>query len=91
MHTTFQEDTMTATPHAYKELAHRANDGVEVGLFWQTDADRLVLVVDDSRSGDLFELEVSSTEALDAFEHPYAYAAHRGVEYAAGIRIPVHA
>jgi len=91
MNTTFQEDTMTATPHAYKELAHRANDGVDVGLFWQTDADRLVLVVDDSRSGDLFELEVSSTEALDAFEHPYAYAAHRGVEYAAGLRTPVYA
>ena len=91
MQTTFQEDTMTATPHGYKELAHRAADGVEVGLYWQTDTDRLVLVVDDSRSGDLFELEVSAAEALDAFEHPYAYAAHRGVEYAAGLRTPVHA
>jgi murein DD-endopeptidase MepM/ murein hydrolase activator NlpD len=82
---------MTATPHAYEELAHRAADGVEVALFWQTDADRLVLVVDDSRSGDLFELEVSSAEALDAFEHPYAYAAHRGVDYAAGLRTAVYA
>ena len=82
---------MNAASSIYRELAFRANDGVEVGLFWQTDADRLVLVVDDSRSGDLFELEVSSTEALDAFEHPYAYAAHRGVEYAAGLRTPVYA
>lgn len=82
---------MTAAPYAYKELAHRANDGVDVGLFWHTDGDRLVLVVDDARSGDLFELEVSAAEALDAFEHPYAYAAHRGVEYAAGLRTPVYA
>ena len=91
MQTTTPEDTMTPTPDAYRELAYRANDGVEVGLFWHTAGDRLVLVVDDSRSGDLFELEVSSTEALDAFEHPYAYAAHRGVEYVAGLRTPVYA
>jgi hypothetical protein len=90
MHTT-EEDTMNAAPHAYRELAHRANDGVEVGLFWHIDADRLVLVVDDARSGDLFELEVAASEALDAFEHPYAYAARRGVEYAAGLRTPVYA
>ena len=88
---TTQEDAMNAAPHAYRELAHRANDGVEVGLFWHTTADRLVLVVDDARSGDLFELVVSAAEALDAFEHPYAYAAHRGVEYAAGLRTPVYA
>ena len=86
-----EETTMTATPHTYSELAHRANDGVEVGLFWHRDADRLVLVVDDARSGDLFQLEVSADEALDAFEHPYAYAAHRGIEYASGLRTPVYA
>jgi hypothetical protein len=82
---------MIATPHTFRELAYRANDGVEVGLFWNTTDDRLVVVVDDSRSGDLFELHVSPAEALDAFEHPYAYAAHRGVEYAAGLRTPVYA
>ena len=91
MQITRQEDTMNAASSIYRELAFRANDGVEVGLFWNTVTDRLVVVVDDSRSGDLFELEVSAAEALDAFEHPYAYAAHRGVEYAAGLRTPVYA
>jgi hypothetical protein len=91
MQTTPEESTMTAAPSPYRELAFRANDGVEVGLYWSSDDDRLVLVVDDARSGDLFELRVSAAEALDAFEHPYAYAAHRGVEYAAGLRTPVYA
>ena len=83
---------MTTAADTYRELAYRAADGVEVGLFWNTASDdRLLVVVDDTHSGDLFELEVSAAEALDAFEHPYAYAAHRGVEYAAGLRTPVHA
>lgn len=90
MHTV-EEDTMTATPQEYRELAYRAGDGVEVGLFWNSSDDRLVVVVDDARNGDLFQLEVASREALDAFEHPFAYAAHRGVEYTAGLRTPVYA
>jgi hypothetical protein len=86
-----QEEIMNASASQYRELDFRAADGVEIGLFWNTATDRLVVVVDDSRSGDLFELEVSADEATDAFAHPYAYAAHRGVEYAAGLRTPVYA
>jgi hypothetical protein len=86
-----QEDTMIAASPKYRELAYRANDGVEVGLYWSTEEDHLLIVVDDLRSGDLFEYMVSAAEAMDAFEHPYAYAAHRGVEYAAGLRTPVNA
>jgi hypothetical protein len=86
-----QEDTMIAASPKYRELAFRANDGVEVGLYWSTEEDHLLIVVDDLRSGDLFEYMVSAAEAMDAFEHPYAYAAHRGVEYAAGLRTPVNA
>jgi murein DD-endopeptidase MepM/ murein hydrolase activator NlpD len=82
---------MTATPHTYRELAYRAADGVEVGLFWSTSDDALRVIVDDARSGDLFELVVEPEHALDAFEHPYAYAAHRGIDYAAGNRVPVYA
>lgn len=89
MQTAPQEDTMNAAESQYRELAYRANDGVEVALYWGTRDNRLLLVVDDSRTGDLFELEVSADEALDAFEHPFAYAAHRGVEYAAGLRTPL--
>ena len=40
----------------------------------------------DATSGDDFDIEVEPSEALDAFHHPYAYAANRGVEYAGGTR-----
>ncbi len=82
---------MTEMPSHLSELAHRANDGVEVSLFWNRATDRLTVVVDDARSGERFELEVEARSALDAFEHPYAYAAHQGVEYVAGTRVPVYA
>jgi hypothetical protein len=73
------------SPPAFRELSHRATDGVEVGLYWSTADDTLVLVVADDRFGDFFQLEVSSTEAVDAFEHPYAHAARRGVDYVADL------
>jgi hypothetical protein len=74
-----------------KELAHRAADGVEVALYWNRNSDELSVVVDDARTGDAFELPVASDTALDAFNHPYAYAARAGVEYAAGNREVVYA
>ena len=63
-----------------KELAYRANDGVEVALVWDPRTNELAVTVNDARTGDEFELAVASAEALDAFEHPYAYAAFRGVD-----------
>ena len=44
-------------------------------------ADDSVVLVHDGRLGSSFELEVDASSALDAFDHPYAYAAFRGVEY----------
>jgi hypothetical protein len=79
----------TTTLNHLKELAHRANDGVEVALYWNRATNALTVVVDDARSGDLFEIEVAANDALDAFHHPYAYAAHTGVDYVAGTREPV--
>ena len=73
------------------ELAHRADDGVEVSLLWNRRTNALVVKVDDARNGDDFELSVESADALDVFNHPYAYAAVAGVEYAAGRREAVYA
>jgi hypothetical protein len=81
----------TTTRTQMRELAHRAADGVEVALLWHTATNALVVAVDDARSGDSFQLAVESAHALDAFEHPYAYAAHRGLEYTAGARETVYA
>ena len=74
-----------------RELAHRSNNGIEVTLYWLDGTDRLAVAVADTGSGDSFELPVESRVALDAFHHPYAYAAFTGVEYRTGERAPVYA
>ena len=64
------------------ELAHRAGDGIEVLLLWDRGDGRLSVVVDDHRNGGSFELVAGDgRQALDAFYHPFAYAAVSGVTY----------
>jgi hypothetical protein len=63
------------------ELAHRLNGGMEVTLLWHRDTDELVLSVADSASRDAFAFEVDSAIAVDAFYHPYAYAALFGIYF----------
>jgi hypothetical protein len=58
-----------------RELASRENHGIAVVLRWDPIEDSLSVSVDDSRTGDRFELPVDRTRALDAFYHPFAYAA----------------
>jgi len=65
-----------------RELAHRVSDGIEVTLYWAKSSGSVVVEVIDHGSEQIFEIEVPSERALDAFHHPYAYAAHQGVEYA---------
>jgi hypothetical protein len=62
------------------ELAHRAGDGIEVLLLWDRGDGQLKVVVDDLRNGRSFELVAGDgRQALDAFYHPFAYAAARGL------------
>jgi len=63
---------------ARRELAYRSSNGIDVFLLWSPADDTLAVVVFDENS-DSFELVVSANEALDVFDHPYAYAAFRGV------------
>jgi hypothetical protein len=60
-----------------RELAYRAADGVEVSLLWPVGEHRVLVHVRDQRSDRSFELSVEADKALDAFHHPYAYAASR--------------
>jgi hypothetical protein len=60
---------------ASRELASRESDGVHVLLLWHQADDALTVSVEDSRDGERFELIVDRRCALDAFYHPYAYAA----------------
>jgi len=71
-----------------RELDFRSSDGLQVALLWNQETNDLTVVVFDTKSGDDFELQVSSHEALDAFHHPYAYAATHGVHFLAGVRTP---
>jgi len=66
------------------ELAHRANDGLEVALVWSRADGHLAVIVSDLRAGDSFELAARPENALDVFHHPFAYAAFRGVDSALG-------
>ena len=66
----------------YRELAYRANNGVEVVLFWHQNTDELTVAVSDEHSGAYFELAAAPDQALDVFNHPYAHAAFRGLPYA---------
>ena len=58
-----------------RELAHRTNDGFDVTLFWSKASNRVTISVFHARSATALEFEVDDADALDAFNHPYAYAA----------------
>lgn len=58
-----------------RELAARSNDGVQVLLLWHPDDNAVTVSVEDARIGDRFQFAVAPDRALDAFHHPYAYAA----------------
>ena len=61
-------------PHA-RELAVRDSDGVHVRLLWHPDENAVIVAVEDARVGDRFQMRVAPDRALDAFYHPFAYAA----------------
>lgn len=58
-----------------RELHSRQNDGMHVQLLWCEDNGRVFVAVNDNRTGDKFSVPVRHGEqALDVFDHPYAYA-----------------
>ena len=56
-----------------RELDHRIVDGFEVRLLWGADDGELTVVVDDWRTDEHFEITARADNALDVFNHPYAY------------------
>ena len=73
------------------ELDVRSTDGLEVALLWQPVTNRISVSVYDAKTGDDFDIDVEPSEAMDAFHHPYAYAASRGLHFVAGTRTPTEA
>jgi hypothetical protein len=74
-----------------RELDFRSNDGLEVALLWQPETNGITVKVFDAKTGDDFELDVEPEDAVDAFHHPYAFAASRGLHFVAGTRTPTEA
>jgi hypothetical protein len=58
-----------------RELASRESGGLAVRLVWHPGDDAVTVSVTDSRTGDRFQLAVDRKRALEAFYHPFAYAA----------------
>jgi hypothetical protein len=58
-----------------RELAARESNGIHVLLLWHPRANALTVSVEDARLGGCFQLSVAPDRALEAFHHPYAYAA----------------
>jgi len=59
-----------------RELNSRFNDGLRVRLLWCERDDRVFVAVNDHKTGDSFSVEVEDRkQALNAFHHPFAYAA----------------
>ena len=58
-----------------RELAAREGDGIQVTLLWRPADNALTVLVEDTRAERGFDLAVAPDRALDAFYHPYAYAA----------------
>jgi hypothetical protein len=73
--------TCSAADLIPRELAYRENDGLQVSLLWCKADDSLSISVVDALAGEAFELPVDCRDALDVFDHPYAYAAWYEVRY----------
>jgi len=58
-----------------RELAVREGDGVHVVLLWHPAENAVTVSVEDAHLGDRFQIAVAPERALDAFYHPFAYAA----------------
>jgi hypothetical protein len=63
-----------------RELAQRTTDDIGVALFWNERDDVLTVRVLDERTGAYFEIEPERDRALEAFYHPFAYAARGHVK-----------
>ncbi len=67
-----------------RELDSRMTDGIHVRLLWCEHDGTLWVTAVSAKTGDAFHVEVHDGERpLDVFHHPFAYAAHHGVETSA--------
>jgi hypothetical protein len=64
------------------ELMSRESSGITVRLLWSRATNLVTVAVADAVNDDYFEFVLDEHEqALEAFNHPFAYAAARGLEF----------
>lgn len=70
-----------AAPISIRELDSRLSGGVQVRLLWDQSDSRVWVSVLHTRNGHLFDVEIRKGERpVDVFNHPFAYAAHHGID-----------
>ena len=63
------------------ELDERESNGIRVTLVWNRETDTLTVLVWDERTSQSLSLDIEADEdAYDVFNHPFAYAAFRGLD-----------
>ena len=72
-----------STGHTWRtELASRESNGITVTLFWTRSTNLVTVAVADAANDDYFELVLDeSDQPLDVFNHPFAHAAARGLDF----------
>ena len=65
----------TESKPVLRELDHRSSDGISVTLLWNTQTNQVSVSVLEERHGVAIEFAVRARDALDAFHHPFGYAA----------------
>lgn len=66
----------TTSGTTVRELDRRINDGFDVRLLWNSRTNSVFVAIEDQRDGNAFEFQVDSANALEAFQHPFAYASN---------------
>jgi hypothetical protein len=64
------------------ELMSRESTGITVRLLWSRATNLVTVAVADAANDEYFELVLNDHEpALEVFNHPFAHAAARGLEF----------
>jgi hypothetical protein len=64
------------------ELASRESNGITVQMLWSRSTNLVTIAVADVRNNEYFELILDERDrAMDVYNHPFAHAAARGIEF----------
>ena len=73
---------MDEAPTERTELVSRESNGITVRLLWSRSTNLVTVTVADAPNDEYFELVLDEHDrALDVFDHPFAHAAARGLDF----------